>query len=65
LGDQVLGLVDIAIVVFYVVAAVLLWVGASDAYFDADPRRRSARQSRPDAARCGGGGDRPVSDPAS
>jgi hypothetical protein len=31
--------------------AVLLWVRASNAYFDADPRRRSARQSRPDVAR--------------
>jgi hypothetical protein len=50
-ADQALGLVDIAIAVFYVVAAVLLWVGASNAYFDADPRRRSGRQSRPDVAR--------------
>jgi hypothetical protein len=50
-ADQVLGLVDIAIAVFYVVAAVLLWVRASNAYFDADPPRRSVRQSRPDVAR--------------
>jgi hypothetical protein len=50
-ADQVLGLVDIAIAVLYVVAAVLFWVSASNAYFDADPRWRSARRPQPDVAR--------------
>jgi peptide methionine sulfoxide reductase MsrB len=34
----------------YVLAAILLWVGASNAYFDADPRWRSAQQPQPDVA---------------